>query len=123
MELVFIIWLTLSVAVGFLANRRGRSGIAYAVFAMILSPLLVAILLLCAKDLRAEAKADSERTERAERERAHMQQLEAIRASTAPQTTSMSVADEIAKLGGLRDKGLITDAEFDAQKAAVLKPR
>lgn len=32
----------------------------------------------------------------------------------------MLVADEIAKLGNLRDKGLISDAEFDAQKRKLI---
>ena len=32
-----------------------------------------------------------------------------------------SVADEIAKLAALRDKGILTQAEFDAQKAALLR--
>jgi hypothetical protein len=31
-----------------------------------------------------------------------------------------SVADEIAKLAALRDKGLLTEAEFQAQKAKLL---
>lgn len=32
----------------------------------------------------------------------------------------MSIADEIKKLGDLRNQGLITDAEFEGQKAALL---
>ena len=34
--------------------------------------------------------------------------------------TSTSTADELTKLAGLRDQGVITDAEFAAQKAKVL---
>ena len=34
--------------------------------------------------------------------------------------TSASTADELAKLASLRDQGVITDAEFAAQKAKVL---
>src|SRR5215203_294727 len=34
--------------------------------------------------------------------------------------TSTSVADEIAKLGQLRSQGLLTEAEFEAQKARLL---
>jgi hypothetical protein len=33
---------------------------------------------------------------------------------------AMSIADELAKLAALRDKGILTQAEFDAQKAALL---
>lgn len=41
------------------------------------------------------------------------------RASTAP-TPQLSVADEIQKLADLRSRGLITDEEFNAQKAKLL---
>ena len=34
--------------------------------------------------------------------------------------TATDVADEIAKLGDLRDRGLLTDAEFQAQKQKLL---
>ncbi len=34
--------------------------------------------------------------------------------------TSASTAEELAKLAGLRDSGVITPAEFDAQKAKLL---
>ena len=44
------------------------------------------------------------------------------RASGTPVTARMvSVADEIAKLVGLRDKGVLTDEEFAAQKARLLE--
>jgi hypothetical protein len=33
---------------------------------------------------------------------------------------STSTADEVAKLAGLRDQGLLTDAEFETQKAKLL---
>lgn len=36
-------------------------------------------------------------------------------------TAPMSIADEIAKFAKLRDDGLITDSEFDAQKARLLR--
>jgi hypothetical protein len=34
--------------------------------------------------------------------------------------SSSSVADEIGKLAALRDKGVLTAEEFNAQKAALL---
>ena len=41
---------------------------------------------------------------------------------TSAQTagTSVSSADEIAKLAQLKDQGVLTDAEFAAQKAKLL---
>ncbi len=35
--------------------------------------------------------------------------------------TGVSTADELAKLADLKEKGVITDAEFEAQKAKLLK--
>lgn len=40
--------------------------------------------------------------------------------SPAPSGASTSVADELEKLAGLRDKGLLTPDEFDLQKAKLL---
>jgi len=34
----------------------------------------------------------------------------------------VSVADELAKLDRLRDEGVMTEAEFEAQKARLLGP-
>lgn len=38
----------------------------------------------------------------------------------APAAPAASVADELEKLAGLRDRGLLTPAEFDTQKAILL---
>jgi len=44
-----------------------------------------------------------------ERQRAYIQSV-----------AGTSTADELSKLAGLREKGVITDAEFEAQKARLL---
>ena len=41
-------------------------------------------------------------------------------ASMAPNTIANSLADEIEKLGALRDKGLLTQAEFEEEKVKLL---
>ena len=41
----------------------------------------------------------------------------------APGPTSSSVADELTKLVNLHEQGYLTDAEFEAQKAALLNRR
>jgi hypothetical protein len=45
--------------------------------------------------------------------------------ASAPQTAALngaaSAAEEIEKLAQLRDKGILTDAEFQARKELVLK--
>lgn len=48
---------------------------------------------------------------------------QAIAAQHAPQAASAapaSLADELAKLAGLRDQGILSDSEFEAQKARLL---
>ncbi|WP_294390497.1 SHOCT domain-containing protein [uncultured Sphingomonas sp.] len=47
-------------------------------------------------------------------------ELQATAGDAARQGGSIGVADELAKLAGLREKGLLTQAEFDAQKAKLL---
>ena len=49
---------------------------------------------------------------------ASQQQFDSYVRQTAGSATSS--ADELAKLAGLRDQGVITDAEFAAQKAKLL---
>jgi hypothetical protein len=46
--------------------------------------------------------------------------LHAPSASPSPPAPAGSVADELTKLVGLRDAGVLSDAEFDAQKAKLL---
>ena len=38
-----------------------------------------------------------------------------------PSVVRVSLADEIAKLGALRDQGLLSDTEFESQKARLLR--
>lgn len=47
-----IIWLGLSVAIGYFAQERGRSAIGWGIAAALLSPLLCFIVLLCLKNNR-----------------------------------------------------------------------
>lgn len=53
MEIGFLGWLFLAVAVGVYAkNHRGRSGLGWFVLALIISPLVAFILVLVMKDRR-----------------------------------------------------------------------
>ena len=61
----------------------------------------------------------------------HMAEFEAVRdaieAAVAARlrggpTSSVDVADQIGKLAALRDQGILTDAEFTAQKRKLLDP-
>ncbi len=64
MELL-LLWLVLAVLVGVFASvRRNRSGVGWAVLAVLLSPLVAGILVAILLPLSAEARAASERAAR-----------------------------------------------------------
>ena len=124
---IFIPWLIFAMLVGALAASRGRSFFGFFLLSALLSPLVGLIVVLVIRNLDAE-KRQAEENQRAEerkefdRKREHEKQLEQIRAaagasSAAPQ---LSVAEEIAKLGDLLQRGLLTEEEFKQQKAAAL---
>jgi hypothetical protein len=109
-----------------LAESRGRSLPGFFLFSFFLSPLIAFIILLVMPNLveRAEEEAERDRARREEHER----QLEQIRALStqnelADTGVAASVADELTKLAALRDRGVLTDEEFQSQKAALLKPK
>lgn len=123
------LWLGLAAGVGFLANSRGRSGIGWFLFAVLLSPLIGLIIVLIMSNLVEEEAKERRRQED------HERQLESIRslatvAKAAPasapaqpataKSADVSVADELRKLGDLLAQGLLTKEEFEAQKARLL---
>lgn len=125
----FFLWLVCAILVSWWASKRGRLWFDYFLLSLVLSPVLSGIILAIKPDLKKEAaahaakKAEEARHEQ-EREEAR-EQIESIKALTnkpSPQAVG-SVADELAKLAKLRDDGVLTPAEFDAQKAALLAPR
>ena len=126
MEIVFF-WLLLAAGVGLLANSRGRSGFGFFLLSAVLSPLLGLIVVLVTKSPKEQE--ERERLSRQEHER-QLESIKAIAATSAPSalhanassTSVVSVADEIMKLGELRERGLLTDAEFQSQKVAILRP-
>lgn len=130
MELFLLCWLGAAVLIGMWADGRGRSWAGFALISLVFSPLLAGIILLVTKDLKAEAfkeeerRAEQEQKDRERREE-HEKQLAALSAiagnKAAPSPSAHgSVAEEIAKLGELLDRGLLTEEEFKSQKAAVL---
>ena len=123
----WIIWIILAIGVGYLANSRGRSGLGFFLFSLLLSPLIGFVIVLIMSNLvEEEAK---ERLRRRDHER-HLESIRAIasakdsnvKVEPAPKNqASISVTDELIKLAELRDKGILTEQEFQSQKAAILK--
>ena len=125
-----VIWLLLAIGVGALASSRGRSFLGYFLLSIVLSPLIGLIVVLVVRDLAAEAQREDlrrrdEETRERERNRDHQKQLEEIRvlsqAKPPAEAPVRSIADEIEKLGTLKERGLLTEEEFQAQKTALLK--
>ncbi|NKI96644.1 SHOCT domain-containing protein [Rhizobacter sp. SG703] len=125
---VVIGWLVLSVGVGLLADSRGRSGFGFFLLSFVLSPLIGLIAVLVTKNLKQVAQDAAQAA--FDRQREHERQVASINAiakSVAPPVAApasaappVSVADELEKLASLRDRGVLTDEEFQHQKRAAL---
>jgi hypothetical protein len=104
--------------------RRGLPG--FFLFSFFLSPLFAFIILLVMPNLvaRAEEEAERDRARREEHER-QLEQIRALSAQNAPPEAAVatSVADELIKLAALRDRGDLTDEEFQAQKNGLLNSK
>lgn len=129
---IFVGWLIFAALVGVFANSRGRSGFGFFLLSALLSPLVGFIIVLVIKDLNKEAEVAEQRRREEERKdfdrkADHEKQLAALTALAKPAPApaagpaAPTAADEIAKLGELMHKGLLSEAEFAEQKAAVLR--
>ena len=104
------IWLLISLFADiFRSDDLSGLGKAGWVIFMVALPWLGALIYLIArgKGMQERAVADM-----AAREKATRQYIQGV--------ASASTADELTKLATLRDQGVLTSAEFDAQKAALL---
>ncbi|MCV6585152.1 MAG: SHOCT domain-containing protein [Marinibacterium sp.] len=104
------IWVMVSV-VADIFRSTDLSGVSKALWVafVILIPWLgvLAYLLLRGDKMRTHSEEDFTTIQNAQRDY--------IRS-----VAQVSAADELEKLGALKDKGVITDAEFEAQKAKIL---
>ena len=114
----FVIWLLFAIGIGAAAISRGRSGFLFGLLSFIMSPVVALILLALMPDLARQEKEESQRREDAQRD--HQRELEAIKAVAKP-TGPASLADELEKLSSLKDRGLLTQREFDEQKLRLLR--
>ncbi|MEY2688775.1 MAG: hypothetical protein RL375_2973 [Pseudomonadota bacterium] len=125
MEIV-IVWLLFAAGVGALASARGRNFFGYFALSVLLSPLLGLIVVLVTANLtqqQAAAELQRQADERAEwdRKQEHEKQLAALKALVPPPAPPVSSTDELVALAALRDRGALTEEEFQQQKAAVLR--
>jgi ABC-type multidrug transport system fused ATPase/permease subunit len=109
----FFVWIWLLIGVFadvFRSHDMGGPAKALWVIFVVIFPFLGVLIYLIARG--------GSMHERAERQAA--QQHEALDAFMRHASGAGSGADELAKLADLKSKGVITDAEFDAQKAKIL---
>lgn len=107
MEIV-IIWIILSIGIAMFGSTRTIGATGAFFLSLILSPIIGLLITLFSKSL------DTVEHEKKVLEN-HEQQTKALK-----EMQKGSVADELLKLKGLLDQGVLTQAEFDEQKAKLL---
>ncbi len=110
--LLFVwIWLLIIIFMDiFRSHDMGGLAKALWVIFVIILPFLGVLVYLIARGGKMQERAAAEAA----------QQQKAFDSYVKQTAGSSSGADELAKLADLKSKGVITDAEFDAQKAKLL---
>ena len=112
---LFIIWIWLLIMVFmdvFRSHDIGGLAKALWVIFIIILPFLGVFVYLIARGGKMHERAAAQAADQQKAFDAYVKQA----AGTSGDTT----ADRLSKLAGLKSQGVITDAEFDAQKAKIL---
>ncbi|MGA8723724.1 MAG: SHOCT domain-containing protein [Acidimicrobiales bacterium] len=112
MVFAFVIWIWVLIAIfSDLFRSNDLSGLAKALWVIfiIVIPLVGILVYLIVRGHGMHDRAVTQANEQKQEFDAYVQQ-----------TAGTNTADELAKLGQLKDNGTITQAEFDAQKAKLL---
>ena len=107
---VVVVWIVGAVAVAQWAGRRGREDVGWGFIALLISPLLAALLLFILPDI-VEIKAQKEKIE---------QEAQALKKEKL-KISGETFAELIAKLHHLFEKKIITEAEYELKKAEAIK--
>lgn len=113
MFFVFVLWIWLLIAIFmdiFRSHDMGGAMKAVWVFFIIILPFLGVLIYLIARGGSMHERAADQAA----------QQQQAFDAYVRQTAGSGSAADDLAKLADLKQQGVLTDAEFEAQKAKVL---
>jgi hypothetical protein len=113
---LFIVWIWLLIAVitdVFRSEDLSGWGKAAWVFFVIVLPILAVIIYLIARGKKMDQRGQAEVMAREKATREYVR-------SVAAESAAPSTADELAKLGQLREAGVLSEEEFAAQKAKVL---
>jgi hypothetical protein len=112
---LFIIWIWLLIMVFIdIFRSRDLSGGAKALWVIfvIIIPLLGVLVYLIARGSKMHERAATEAAEQQKQFDAYVRQT----AGTSGDTT----ADQLSRLADLKSQGVLSDAEFEAQKAKIL---
>ena len=115
--IIFFVWVawiwTLIMIISDLFRRHDTSGWAKAAWVafLIILPFLGVLVYLIVRGNSMQERALQDAANRESQFRGYVQSVA---------TTGGGAADELAKLADLRDKGVISDAEFQAAKAKAL---
>jgi len=117
MEYIIIIpiWLILCSLVASAAKKKGRDGTGYFILALLLSPLIGIIILLISGD--SENKI-IEKVKKEEKIRADVRNEDSEKDGIILSTSSKY--EDLEKLGGLLEKGIISKEEFEVEKKNIL---
>lgn len=107
------IWLVISVFIDIFRSHdmSGWLKAVWVVFVLVIPVIGVLVYLIARGDKMAQRRVDDAKASEAAFK-------DYVQQAAAP--AGSSSADEITKLAGLRDSGVITAEEFDAQKAKLL---
>jgi hypothetical protein len=105
------IWLLISLFTDvFRSDDLGGWGKAGWVLFLVVAPFLGALVYLIARGKSMQERAMADMVAREQATRSYIKDV----------AGSSSTADELAKLASLRERGVLTDQEFQSQKAALL---
>ncbi len=114
MFFVFILWIWLLISIFvdiFRSADLGGAAKAFWVIFIIILPLLGVLIYLIARGSEMHERA-------AQQAQAQQNAFDSYVQQVASSTGSS--ADQLAKLADLKEKGVLSDAEFEAQKAKIL---
>jgi hypothetical protein len=112
---LFFIWIWLLISLFgdiFRSDDLGGLGKAGWTIFIIVLPFLGVLVYLIARGKSMQERALKQAAEQEKMNRQYIQEVSGASAT--------STADEIAKLAALKDQGVLTNEEFNAQKAALL---
>jgi len=112
---LFIVWIWLLIVVFtdiFRSHDLGGFAKALWVIFVIILPFLGVFIYLIARGGKMQEHADQQAKDQDQAMRSYIQDVNA--------SSGGGTADQLAKLNDLKNQGVLTDAEFEAQKAKLL---